>query len=165
MKYFVDNSKITSWSSLPAPGPGHRRSGIRMSELLMTPSLLRAAISCQHGPGAEYRRFSTKKIKRNMEICMTAAAGIWLASGKSTLTPPRLPHPTQMSSFSCLQQRVGSEVTQHSWDAECIDTMTPSVQASKRAERNNNTIPRVCVYRKGGEKATCCSSFPQQSAV
>ena len=34
-------------------------------------------------------------------------AGIWLASGKSTLTPPRLPHPAQMSSFSCLQQRVG----------------------------------------------------------
>ena len=55
--------------------------------------------------------------------------------------------------------------TLHSWDAECIDTMTPSVQASKRAERNNNTIPRVCVYRKGGEKATCCSSFPQQSVI
>ena len=37
--------------------------------------------------------------------------------------------------------------TLHSWDAECIDTMTPSVQASERAERNNNiyTPPCLCL--------------------
>ena len=40
----------------------------------------------------------------------------------------------------------------HSWagcDAECIDTMTPPVQAKR--ERNNNPLPpHIYVYRKGG---------------
>ena len=44
-----------------------------------------------------------QKMKRNMEICMTATAGIWLASGKSTLTQGS----NVQLQFSCLQQRVG----------------------------------------------------------
>ena len=64
MKYFVDNSKITEL--ILTSGPRTRTSEVRYSHVGApndppSPSLFQAAISCQHGPGAEYRRFSTKK--------------------------------------------------------------------------------------------------------
>ena len=116
MKYLVDNSKITSWYSLPAPGPGHRRSGIRMSELLMTPvSLLQAAISCQHGPGAEYRRFSTKKMKRNMEICMTAPLLVFDLLQENPLWRQGFLTLLECPAWVVYNKGWGSEVTQLGW--------------------------------------------------
>ena len=144
MKYFVDNLKIASWYLLPARGPGHRRSGIRMSELLMTPSLLRAAISCHHGSGAEYRRFSTKKWN-----------GIWRYAWRPLLVFDLLQEnplwlKAQMSSFSSVvyNKGWGSEATQLSG----MPNVSTPWRHQARPVRGRETINTIPVFMFTGRR-------------
>ena len=104
-------------------GPRTRTSEVRYSHVrapndpLPPPSCHFVSSRC----GRWISQVFNQKMKRNMEICMTATAGIWLASGKSTLTQGS----NVQLQFSCLQQRVGFRGHTAEWDAECIDTMTP----------------------------------------
>ena len=87
MKYFVDNLKITEL--ILTSGPETRTSEVRYSHVRAPNDPLPPPPSCHFVSTRSGRWISqvfNQKMKQNMEIGVTAAAGIWLASGKSTLT-------------------------------------------------------------------------------